>query len=373
MTVRVVYVVAQDVRWPAFEWIAEALDRGLFELSFLLLGEGDLPLASHLRELGVPVSQIPYRSERDVVRCTLAIHRYCRAVRADVVHTHFPPAHLAGLAGAWLAGVRVRIQTRHHSTFLHVHDPGAVFYDRLFNRLSTRIVAPSEVVRRVLVEREGVDPARVAVIRHGLDLARFAQVPRHEVEELARRYIPPGAGPVIGVVARHLACKGVQHVIPAFRRLRETWPSAFLVLANARGPDRESIRSGLSALPPGSSVEIPFEENVFALYRLFDLFVHVPVDPEIEAFGLVYVEALSAGVPSVVTLSGIGSEIFRHGVNAWVVEPGSSDAVHAGLVRLLGDPELRASLIHEGAKTAAGFSLRRMIGELQDLYLSSTC
>ena len=367
--IRLVYVIAMNVRWLAFEWLAETLDRELFETHFLLLGDAEPPLASYLRPRGLPFVHLRYRDRRDLPRCVLAVRRYCRRIGAGAVHTHFTPAHFAGLLGARLAGVPVRVQTRHHSTFNHCYRPAAVLQDRLFNALSTRIVAPSPVVRRVLVEREGVPPAKVATIPHGFDLERFAAVPGGEVAALARRYLPPGAGPVVGVVARYIECKGVQHVIPAFKSLLREHPAAFLLLANARGGHGPAIRRELAALPAGSYVEIPFEENVCALYKLLDLFVHVPVDPEIEAFGQVYVEALAAGVPAVVTLSGIAGEFLRHRVNAWVVAPADSAGIFEGMRTLLADGALRASLVREGVRTVRSrFPLERMTGALQELY-----
>ena len=368
--VRLVVAVAMNVRWLAFEWLAERLDRERFELSFLLLGDGEPPLAPFLRQRGIPFVHLRYRGKRDLARCTVEAYRYCRAAGVDAIHTHFFPAHFAGLLGAWLAGVPLRVQTRHHSTFHYRYRRAAALYDRFFNALATRIVAPSEVVKRVLVEREGVDPRKVVRIDHGFALDRFAEVPAAEVAELAGRYLPPGAGPVVGVVARYIECKGVQHVIPAFRRLLASYPSAFLVLANARGGDGRLIRRELAALPAGSYVEIPFEPNVSALYKLFDLFVHAPVDPDIEAFGQVYVEALAAGVPAVVTRSGIGQEILEHGVNAWIVAPADSEAIHQGCASLLADPALRERLARAGERTVRErFSLERMMAALERLYL----
>src|SRR5262249_19139014 len=157
---------------------------------------------------------------------------------------------------------------------------------------------------------EDVPPAKVRLIHHGFDLERFRRPPIALVEALAARYGIAGAWPVIGVVARYVEHKGVHYIVPAFTELLRHYPGAMLVLANARGDFQPVIARQLAELPAGSYVEIAFEDEIAALYALFDLFVHVPVDPWAEGFGQVYVEALAAGVPSVVTASGVAGELF---------------------------------------------------------------
>jgi glycosyltransferase involved in cell wall biosynthesis len=171
------------------------------------------------------------------------------------------------------------------------------------------------------------------------------------------------------VIARFIEIKGVQYIIPAFQRLLADYPDAFLVLAYATGPYRGAIEELLAAIPAERYTLIPFEPNVYALYRLFDVFVHAPVGEEDESFGLTFVEALAAGIPSIFTLAGIGPELLVHGRNAWLVEHRDSDQIHSGLKRLLGDPELCASLVREGrASVDPAYSHRSMVRNIEALY-----
>jgi glycosyltransferase involved in cell wall biosynthesis len=366
--IRVLHVVAMQVRWLAFEWLCQELDRERFELSFLLVTAGEPALAAFLRERGIPHRHIPYRGMRSLPAAIAAVHRHCRRQRIDVVHTHFFPGCMAGLLGALLARVPVRIYTR-HSVANHGFFPHRVAYDRLFNALATAIVAPDRMVRSVLVEWEKVAPAKVRLIHHGFDLERFRRPPAPAVRALADKYGISGAWPVIGVVARYVEHKGVHYIVPAFAQLLRRYPQAMLVLANARGDYRPVIARQLAELPPRSYVEIPFEDEIAALYPLFDLFVHAPVDPWAEGFGQVYVEALAAGVPSLVTSSGVASELLEHGKNAWLVGFRSSQEILAGLLHLLAAPALRAALAASGrASVAPAFELAPMVRSLEGLY-----
>jgi glycosyltransferase involved in cell wall biosynthesis len=370
--VRLLYVLAQTTRWPAFEWISREIDRDRFDLSFLLLHDGASPMAPYLAACGVRCDPVQFRSRRDVPGAAREVARHCRGNRIEIVHTHFMNACLAGLSGARMAGVRLRLHTRHHAgpyPWSH-RPPWGRLYDRFNNSLSRRIVAPSRQVWKTLVQCDGVRPEKIALIPHGFDLAAWRQVPTERVRRLRERYNPRGCAPVVGVVARFEEIKGVHYVIEAFRRLLADHPSALLLLANARGR-YQPIRDLLARLPPGSYVEVPFEDDVFALYGLFDVFVHVPVSPEIEAFGQVYVEAMAAELPCIVTGAGIAGELFQHGENAWVVEHRDSEGIYRGLLTLLENPELRQRLGRDARRSLGlTFEARTMVGSLEELYTS---
>src|SRR5205085_8642071 len=289
--IRLLYIVAQPVRWVAFEWIAGTLDPKRFRLSFLLLSEGPPALGPYLDELEIPWLHLAIRHRSQVPWLARRIAEQCRKERIQIVHAHFMNSCLAGLTGAFLAGVKCRLHTRHHAgPFPSSHRPWwGKFYDQYNNRLSTRIVVPSRQVENVLVHRERVSLAKLVRIYHGFDLGSFSDVPEIAVELMREKYELGNRWPVVGVVARYEEIKGVHFIIEAFHALLIEQPGACLVLANARGKTMPRIREQLARLPPDSYREILFEENMPPLYALFDLFVHAPLAAEFEAFGQVYV------------------------------------------------------------------------------------
>ena len=81
-----------------------------------------------------------------------------------------------------------------------------------------------------------------------------------------------------------------------------------------------------------------------ALYHLADLFV-LPASHSSEAFGLVQVEAMAAGVPCVCTELGTGtSYVNQDGVTGRVVSPRDPGALAAAINDLLADPARRAQM-----------------------------
>ena len=331
-------VINQIDRAQQFEWLIEATDPQRIAFEFVLLNAGDSHLERYLRQRGLPVRRIPYRRPLDLPRCLLALLGHWLRHPPDGVHTHLHIASFVGLVAAWLLRLP-RLHTRHHSTLHHEYHPHARWRDRLINRLSHRVVAISPAVRQVLVEREGVPRDRIVLIPHGFRLEAFAHPTPERVAGLARRYNPHSKRPVVGLVSRFTAWKGVEHAIGAWPQVLARYPDALLLLANAQGDAEAELYKLLDTLPAGSWQAIRFESDIQSFYALMDVFVHVPIDAWCEAFGQTYVEAAAAGVPLVCTLSGIAPEWVRHRENAWVVPYRSAEAIAEGVLALLDKPD----------------------------------
>lgn len=371
--IKVVYVISLINKALGFEWLAAGIDKNIFEPVFILMNPGGSELENFLAEKKIKVIRIPYRKRSDLIRCTFSVYAALKKEKPAMVHCHLFEASLAGLTAAWMAGIKRRIYTRHHSTYHHVYNNSAVKYDRWCNALASHIVATSAIVKQVLTGKENVHENKIKIIHHGFLLDSFSQVSKERKEKLAAKYNPGKKSPVIGAISRYTEWKGIQYIIPAFKKLLEKFPSAYLVLANARGEYAGEIRKLLSALPEKSYIEIDFEKDLFALYALFDVFVHVPVDEHSEAYGQVYVEALAAGIPSVFTLSGIACEFIRHRENALVVDYRNAEQVCESLIVLLEDKSLRGQLKLRGQQDVYSmFTIEEMIRKHQELYLPLT-
>jgi glycosyltransferase involved in cell wall biosynthesis len=373
--IRVTYVVATNLRFKLFEWICRDLSRERFELSFILLNQGSTDLADYLKAQNIPYYSIKYSSKYslNLFWTIWKISRYCRRNKIDIIHTHGVDACLAGLIAACWAGVQIRIQTRHHGSPFPWPQrvPWGELYDRFNNFFSSKIIAPSQKVKDTLVSRDKAAPSKIVLIHHGFDLESLANISEEKVQYLREKYNIKNVAPVVGVVARYVAWKGVHYIVPAFRRLLEDYPCAFLVLANARGHYYKVIHKQLPAIPSNRYVEIPFEKDMFALYKLFDVFVHVPITPTQEAFGQVYVEALAAGIPSVFTQSGVVDEFVVHNKHAYLVDYQNSSQIYEGIKTILGNNSLRESLVYKGhQRVQEMFNLKQMIDSLESLYLS---
>lgn len=370
MQIKVSYIVSDIDKALAFEWIADHLQSKM-DLFFIIIGIDESELSKMLSSKAVRYYVVSDKKSGSNVTKWLEIIRILKKERPAVVHTHLWRANMLGLTAAWLLRIPKRIYTRHHATIHYREYPSGLKWDKLCNRLATHIVAISQNVQEILTSWDKADARKIYLIHHGFDFDYFNNVPSERVNIVrTKTRLLDNSRPIIGVIARYTAWKGVQYIIPAFQELRKQYPSAHLILANAHGDYEAEIKNILADLPGESYTQIRFENDLAALYRIFDIFVHVPTDPHAEAFGQTYIEPLIVGVPCIFTRSGVAREFIQHEKNALVVDYKNSEQIYKSMCALLENETLRINLVKQGKQDISGFSIEGYVKKLETLYLN---
>ncbi|MCK4664235.1 MAG: glycosyltransferase [Bacteroidales bacterium] len=369
MKTKATFIISNINKALAFEWIAEYLDKEKFELSFILLNKENSELEKYLKNNNIPVYRIKLNNKKSYPVVFIKLLRLLIKIKPALIHTHLRDANFLGLFAGKILRIKKRIYTRHHSTYNIKYHHKAVKWDRFVNWLSTDIVAISKNVSNVLQKYENVNPSKIHLLHHGFKLDEFQNVNKKRIEKLQIKYKTDNKHPVIGVIARYIELKGHKYIVPAFKKILKEYPNAFFIFANTNGPDKEEISSLIrNNLPEDTYVEIKFEKDLFALYKLFNIYVHTPIDPETEAFGQTYVEALAAGIPSVFTLSGVAPEFIKDRKNALVIDYKNSNELYNKISELINDPSLKDKLKNNSFSTLNNFTLKLFIEKLEKLY-----
>lgn len=337
-------------------------------LSFVLLNDEDSRLEVYLRSAGFDVARYPISGVLNKAKSAWNLFRIFISKRPEVIHVHNRIAYLLSIPLAWLTRVPSRIYTRHHSTYQHLYHPDKIWLDKLTNRLSTRIVAICQNVSDVLTQLEGVKEEKIVSIPHGFYLEKFKERDKEMITRLRKRHNIPEGRIIIGMVSRFIKWKGVEFMLQAMPDILESVPDALLVLANANGPDEARLNALIEELPVDSVIKLDFEEDIISLYHLMDVFVHLPIDPSVEAFGQIYVEALAARTPMVCTLSGVAHEFIEDGENALVVPYEEYKPVAHAVLRILQEEGTRSRIIENGQKSVQTFGHQPFIEKLRALH-----
>ena len=333
-------------------YLATAMDRNRFQMQVAIWGPQE-DLCKELEVLGVDVVRLRAVG-RSLVRLALALGSHVRRTRPDVIHTHLFDADLVGTLVARACGVRC-CSTIHSGTFFDARRHRWRY--RCLALLVSRFFPVSQALSDVLVQRCRVPAARAHVIRNGIDMTRFAPSPARD-----------GAvtrGPIIGTLARLIPSKGIRILLDAIPHLLQKYPEA-LLLVGGGGEEQEALERQARAL--GIADRVVFVgpvQDPRDFYSRLDVFVLPSLD---EAFGLVVLEAMAMGLPVIGTRVGGVPEVLTHGVNGWLVEPGDSAVLAAGLRTLWADPILRRRVAEEGRRTAVRFDVTRAAAELQAEY-----
>lgn len=305
----------------------------------------DGPAIPRLRQCGyaiqtvaIPRSLNPFR----LVGPTWRLWRLFRRQRFDLVHAHTPVAALIGRVAGRLAGVPMIVYTAHgfyfhdemprwkRRLFLEMERFGAWFTDLLFTQSSED--AQTAVAER-LIPRE-----RVLAIGNGVDPERFAPDLRRSRDAVRAELGLPPSVPVIGMVGRLVAEKGVREFLAAAEMLAADFPQVHFLLVGERlesdhadpvddALDHARGRLGARLVLPGMRKDIP------DLMGAMDVFC---LPSYREGMPRTIIEAMMSGLPVVATdIRGSREEVVagETGVLVPTRDPQALAMAFAGLVK----------------------------------------
>lgn len=304
-----------------------------------------LPLTEE-RE-GVRIVRVPvaFRVSKGVMMPTFGFIA-TRLVRShDVVSLHLPQFDAAGVAA------RARLMGKPSTLTYHCD---LKLPTGPFNGFVNRVVDVMNHLAGLLADRVVAYTDDFAV--HSPFLSRFAhktvvipppvELPPatpEEVETFARRVglDNPSRGPVIGMAARLAAEKGVEVLLQALPRVLEVYPNARVLFAgqyqNVLGEEAYARR--LAPLleqhrDRWTFLGILSPREMAAFYPNLDVIV-VPSLNSTESFGLVQVEAMLCGTPSIASdLPGVRQPVLQTGMGE-IVPVGDSRALAEAILRVV--------------------------------------
>lgn len=336
---------------------------------------------------------LDYAVIRDRARRLLPTVRVGRAVR-DVVRRHgcdrvvFGAAAPLGLLGAGLqeAGVRRIVGLTHGHEVWWARTPGSRALVRRIGDGVDVLTYVSEYCRWAIAKALSEPAARDMVrLSPGVDVARFSG--RSDARRCASAASPDictddvrkAAGidsgrPVVLAAARLVARKGHDTLIRAWPTVLSQVPEAVLLIVGD-GPYEPTLRRLTSRLDLGGGVAfhpgVPWERmpDVYAAAEVFALPCRTRrAGLEVEALGIVFLEAAASGLPVVVGNSGGAPETVADGQTGYVVDPREPATVAVRLISLLRDPERAVAMGAAGrARVAAHWSDAQAVETLQRL------
>lgn len=333
--------------------VAAAMDRERYRLDVVHWGEPST-LQAELERLGIPVHRL--EGAPSLLRLARAFGRQVRRVRPDVVHTHLFDADLIGIPAARALGVRRCCASVHSFSFFTARRH-RWRYRWLLGPLVGRFLAVSRALADYLVRECRLPASRVQVVANGVNTARFAPGPSPTPRS--------SPGLAVGVLTRLDARKGLSYLLRAMAELRSDLPDARLLIGGD-GEARSALEREADSLGLTERVEFAGAVNDAAqFYRRLDLVVLPSLD---EAFGLVVLEAMAAGLPVVGTQVGGIPEILEDGVQGRLVAPADSQALAGAIRELCRDPLRRGQMAEQARRQAQRFDIDRTARALQAVY-----
>ena len=333
------------------------LDRGH---AVTLVTPEDAQLHPAARKLGIPVHAVPIG--RKNLAGLFALRRWLagQGWAFDVINTHSSTdSWLAAVACALRPGAPPIVRTRHVSTAVN----NGIGTRWLYLRATRHIVTTGEALRQQLHRDNGFPLERMTSVRTGIDLGRYRPLDQGE----CRRKLGLEDVPTVGIVATLRDWKGHDILFEAWPAIRREVPGVRLVIVGD-GPYRDRLDAMVARLGIGESLRfVGHQENVTEWLNAFDVFT-LPSWGD-EGVPQAIMQAMACGKPVVSTPVGAITEAVVADHTGLIVPPRDSAALANALIRVLGDPALRASLGRAGLQRARDqFGIDAMLDRMEAVF-----
>ena len=348
------------------------LMRGLRARGHEVVGvAADGPLLAVARAEGFRIVALPLArrlSPLAQARAFLALWRFFRAERPDLVHAHMPISGFLARLAARAAGVRRVAYTGHGFLF----NQPAPWPRRAASLVMEFVAGRATDIFLTVSTEEAQDARRLGLHRrpqpvgNGRDPARFRPDPAARARIRAELGVPDGRVVVIAV-SRLVRHKGYPELLAAMRAVEaELWVVGER-LASDHGADLEPCfaASGLGA----RLRRLGYREDVPALLAAADIFA---LPSHFEGLPMSVIEAMLTALPVVATDIRGPREQVVDGTTGLLVPPAAVAPLAAALQRLARDPVLRARMGAAGRTRALDlYDEARVVARTLDLLLAA--
>lgn len=358
------------------ERLARALaDRGHTVTVLTSQYDRALPREEHLHGVNVVRVPVAFRVSKGVIMPAIGLVATKLAREHDVLSLHLPQFDASGIA--------LRGQLMKKPVVLTYHSD-LTLPRGLFNRFVDRVVFISNMVAARL--SDAISAYTQDFATHSPFLSRYlnkvhvipppvhVHTPSQAEIEAFRQKWNPGGLRVIGMATRLAAEKGVEYLLGALPRVREEFPHTRVLFAGQHQDvlGEEAYARRLAPLIEREGDRWTFLGNldqvqIASFFSCLDVLV-VPSINSTETFGLVQVEAMLLGTPSIASdLPGVRQPVRMTGMGE-VVPIHDSAALAEAIIRVLRDRDryvrLRADIeaLFSTERTAERYE--RLFGEL---------
>jgi len=217
-----------------------------------------------------------------------------------------------------------------------------------------KIHSVSNALKKVVV-KEGVPDEKVIIIPNGVDMSRFTS------GEFKKQKI-------ILTTSRLTVKNRINNLINAFALSLKHYPELKLWIAGD-GPEEDNLKRLVDKLGIKDSVVfLGFVEhkNIPEIYSKSFMFVRAPIS---EGFGISFIEAMSAGLPTIASNVGGIVDIIQDGNNGLLVPPDNVELLAQAIKKIVEDEQFAKKLSENARNTVIKkYSWQTVTEQIEGVY-----
>ena len=279
------------------------------------------------------------------VRALGELHRLCRRLRPDILHTHNPKPGVYGRIAGRIARVPLVVNTQHglyaQQADRWLRKLPVYALERLAAAFSHVELVQNEEDLRTL-RRLGVSQRKLRLLGNGIDLDRFRAAPSLRSAVRAELDIPDDTV-VIGAIGRLVHEKGYAELFDAASGILADRSDVRFVVAGPFDPDKgDALAADEVAAARAVGVQLlGHRDDPERLYQSFDIYV---LASRREGYPRSAMEAAASGLPVVACDIRGSRQVVEDGVTGLLGPVGDAGALRRNIESLVDDPGRRSRM-----------------------------
>jgi UDP-glucose:(heptosyl)LPS alpha-1,3-glucosyltransferase len=267
------------------------------------------------------------------------VHSHERIFTADIFTMHSIPHRY------WIHNIRRKEMS--------LYDLATAWVEKelVYNGNCKKFVAVSNLTKDIFLQEYKINPDRVAVINHGVDLNDYAQHNKDSVRNAIRHELGINiTDPVILFVSMNFEIKGLDDILFSLAKLKAQNRKFKLIIAGkgnikkyTKMAQNYQIISDVTFTGPVN------KEKIIRMYLASDLYIMLS---KFDTFGNVVLEAMAAGLPVIISSTVGAKDLVQEGENGFIVGNTSDIDYIAAKIALLLDENIRRRMSDAAWQTA---------------------
>ena len=213
-------------------------------------------------------------------RQIVALIKFCKKNKIQILLSNLQHANIVSVFAQYFIPSKTLV-FRHHFHYLHlmnnetkahVLNKNELLFDKIINRLSKKIIVPSNSVMQGMVEQEGAKPSKIKVMQYLYDFNYYKNPDPQTVEQLKIKY---NARLVVLICSRLIKLKQIHLVLPVFKNLIQNENMDVKVLILDDGPEKQNLINYVNENALQHNIHfIGFTEHIENYIACSDILVH---------------------------------------------------------------------------------------------------
>ncbi|WP_120273024.1 glycosyltransferase family 4 protein [Mangrovibacterium diazotrophicum] len=296
----------------------------------------------------------------EIYKYSLVAEVIARDNEFDMIHAHDWLAYPAGIAAKEMSGKPLVIHV--HATDFDRSggsvNPQVYEIEKRGMDAADQIITVSNLTRKIVIERYGIDPAKVTTVYNAVE-------PLSQEEKIR---LKKGVDEkIVTFLGRITMQKGPEYFVEAANLVLKKMNNVRFVMAGS-GDMMNAMVKRAAALKISDRFHFTGflkGDDVFDMFRMSDVFVMPSVS---EPFGIVPLEAMQSNVPVIISHQSGVSEILKYAVK---IDYWDTHAMADAIYGLLNYPALWNTFMKYGKKEVDSLQWRNSAKNVRDVYLKA--